>query len=40
MEQYKKIASAYEIQNDNFYVIDFNIIKINKDKIIKDKDII
>ena len=24
--------------NDKFYVIDFNNIKIDKDKIIKDKD--
>ena len=36
MEQCKKIASAYEIQNDKFYVIDFNNIKIDKDKIIKN----
>jgi len=37
LEQCKKIASAYEIQNDKFYVIDFNNIKIDKDKIIEDK---
>ena len=33
----KKKASADEIQYDKFYVIDFNNIKIDKDKIIKDK---
>ena len=34
----KKIASANEIQYDKFYVIDLNNIKIDKDKIIKDKE--
>ena len=33
----KKNKNADEIQNDKFYVIDFNNIKIDKDKIIKDK---
>ena len=32
----EKNASADEIQYDKFYVIDFNNIKIDKDKIIKD----
>ena len=37
LEQWKNNASADEIQYDKFYVIDFNNIKIDKDKIIKDK---
>ena len=38
MRTMQKNASADEIQYDKFYVIDFNNIKIDKDKIIKDKD--
>ena len=34
----QKNTNADDIQYDKFYVIDFNNIKIDKDKIIKDKD--